>query len=137
MKQANPNLSRISKLFADRDSLPTEEGLRNRQRFAATLLCGADVAASNMLQLSVLTAAEIASRCFPGAVWDALPAKVESAATLLWPDVKDRPCFGALLRQVVGTRNVVPDRGDLPNSNVLLFGGAPEIAGALRVTFDG
>ena len=137
MKQANPNLSRISKLFADRDCLPTEEGLRRRQEFGVTLVCGADVASSYMLQLSVLTAAEIATRCFPGAVRIALPAKVESAATLLWPELRDRLCFGASLRQIVGSRNVVPDRGDLRNSNALLFGDVAELAGALRVTFDG
>ena len=137
MKDENPNLSRISKLFADRDSLPTEEGLRIRQQFGVTLVAGADVAASYMLQLSVLTAAKIAVRCFPGAVRVALPAQVDSASTLLWPDLRDRPSFGALLGQIVGTRNVVPDRDDLPHGSVLLFGDAPETAGALRVTFDG
>ena len=111
MKDENPNLSRISKLLADRDSLPTEEGLRIRQQFAVTLVAGADVAASYMLQLSVLTAAKIAVRCFPGAVRVALPAQVDGASTLLWPDLQDRPSFGALLGQIVGTRNVVPDRG--------------------------
>ena len=65
MKDESPNLSRISKLFADRDSLPTEEGLRKRQQFAVTLVCGTDVAASYILQLSVVTAAEIATRCVP------------------------------------------------------------------------
>ena len=137
MSDENPNLSRISKLFADRDSLPTEEGLRRRQQFAVTLVAGTDVAASYMLQLSVVTAAKIAVRCFPGAVCVALPAPVDSASTLLWPDLQDRPSFGALLGRIVGTRNVVPDRDDLPHGSVLLFGDTPEIAGALRVTFDG
>ena len=137
MKDENPNLSRISKLFADRDSLPTEEGLRKRQRFGVTLVVGADVAASYMLQLSVLTAAKIATRCFPGAVRVALPVQVGGATTLLWPELKDRPSFGALLGQIVGARNVVADRHDLSHGNVLLFGDAPEVASALRVTFDG
>ena len=137
MKDEGPNLSRISKLFADRDSLPTEEGLKKRQRFRVTLVVGADVAASYMLQLSVLTAAKIATRCFPGAVRVAMPAQVGGATTLLWPDLQDRPSFGTLLGQIVGTRNVVPDRNDLPYGSVLLFGNAPEIASALRVTFDG
>ena len=137
MKDESPNLSRISKLFADQYSLPSKDGFRKRQQFSVTLLCGTDVAASYMLQLSVLTAAEVATRCFPGAVCVAMPAQVDGAATLLWPDVKARTSFGALLRQIVGTHNVVPDRGDLPHRNLLLFGDAPEIAGALRVTFDG
>ena len=133
MKDESPNLSRISKLFADRDSLPTEEGLRKRQQFAVTLVCGADVAASYISQLSVVTAAEIATRCFPDTVSVVLPAKVDSASMLFWPNLEDRPSFGGLLRQIVGTHNVVPERGDLPRSNVLLFGDAPEIEGALRV----
>ena len=137
MKDENPNLSRISKLFADRDSLPTEEGLKIRQGFGVTLVAGADVAESYMLQLAVLTAAKIAVRCFPGAVRVALPARVDRAATFLWPDLQDRAAFGALLGQVVGTCNVVADRDDLWHGNVLLFGDAPEVAGALRVTFDG
>ena len=90
-----------------------------------------------MFQLSVLTAAKITARCFPGEVYVTLPAKVDSAATLLWPDLEDRPSFGTLLRQIVGTRNVVPDQGgSLHSGNMLLFGDTPDIAGALRVTFD-
>ena len=137
MKDENPNLSRISKLFADRDSLPTLEGLRKRQQFGVTLVCGGDVAASYMLQLCVVTAAKIATRCFPDAVSVVLPARDDGAATLLWPELRDRPSFGALLRQIVGAQNVVADRGDLPDSNALLFGHTREISGALRVTFDG
>ena len=137
MRDGNPNLSRISKLFADRDSLPTSDGLRKRQEFGVTLVCGADVAASYMLQLCVATAAKIATRCFPDAVRVVLPARDDGAAMLLWPDMKDRPAFGAALRQIVGAQNVVSDGGGLPRSNTLLFGDAPETAGALRVTFDG
>ena len=137
MNDQNSNLSRISKLFADRDSLPTWDGLRKRRQFGVTLVCGTDVAGSYMLQLSVLTAAKIATRCFPDAVRIALPAQDEEAATLLWPGMKDRFAFGAMLRQIVGAQNVVADRGDLHRSNVLMFGDAPETAGALRVTFDG
>ena len=85
----------------------------------------------------MVTAAEIATRCFPDTVSVVLPAKVDSASMLFWPNLEDRPSFGGLLRQIVGTHNVVPERGDLPRSNVLLFGDAPEIEGALRVTFDG
>ena len=137
MTDEKPNLSRISKLFADRDSLPTLDGLRKRQKFGVTLVCGGDVAGSYMLQLCVLTAAKIAARCFPGAVRVVLPAPDDGAALLLCPDLKDRPDFGALLRQIVGDQNVVADLGGLSVSNALLFGDAPETAGGLRVTFDG
>ena len=102
-----------------------------------TLVCGPDVAASYMLQLSVLTAAKISERCFPGAVRVALPAKVHGAATLLWPNLNDDTAFGALLGQIVGAHNVVSDHDGLPCDRVLLFGSASEPTGALRVTFDG
>ena len=61
-------LSRISKLFVDRDQASTESALARRQEFAVTLLCGDDVAGLATLQVAVLTAASIAIRCFPGAV---------------------------------------------------------------------
>ncbi len=137
MKDERPNLSRISKLFADRDSLPTLAGLAKRQQFGVTLVCGADVAFSYMLQLCVLTAARIATRCFPDAVQVVLPAQEGECPTLLWPELKNRPSFSAMLREIVGDQNVVADLSNLSHSNSLLFGRAPEIAGALRVTFDG
>ena len=108
-----------------------------RQQFVVTLVCGADVTASYMSQLSVLTAAKIAKRCFPGAVRVALPAEVDGAAALLWQTLKGLPSFGALLRQIVGDHNVVCAQGNLHDGNVLLFGDAPDMEGALRVTFDG
>ena len=137
MKNGGPSHSRISKLFADRDSLSAEEGFRKRQEFTVTLVCGADVAASYILQLSVLTAAKISERCFSSAVRVALPAKVNGAATLLWPNLNDDTSFGALLGQIVGAHNVVLDHDGPPCGRVLLFGSASEPAGALRVTFDG
>ena len=98
MKDENPNLSRISKLFADRDSLPTEEGLRKRQRFGVTLVVGADVAASYMLQLSVLTAAKIATRCFPGAVRVALPVQVGGATHVALAGIEGSPVLRCIAR---------------------------------------
>ena len=117
--------------------MPIWDGLRKRQQFGVTLVCGGDVAGSYMLQLCVLTAAKIATRCFPGAVRVVLPAPDDRAALLLWSELKGRPAFRALLRQIVGDQNVVADLGGLSVSNALLFGDAPETAGGLRVTFDG
>ena len=137
MKGNDTTFSRISKLFTDRDALPIQEGLRKRQDFSVTLVCGADVAESYMSQLCVLTAAKIAARCFPGAVSVALPTDVHDFATLLWPDLKNRLHFDALLRQVVGNGNVLHDQASLRHSNIMLFGDVPDRDGALRVTFDG
>jgi hypothetical protein len=66
-------LSRISKMLIDRDQASAEAALARRQECGVTLCCGDDVASSYTLQLAVLTAASIASRCFPGAVRIAEP----------------------------------------------------------------
>ena len=137
MKSNSSELSRISKLFVDKDSLPAKDGFRKRQQFKMMLVCGADVATSYMLQLSLITAAKIASRCFPGAVCIILSEHAQNAPTLLWPKLKDCTSIGALLRQIVGPRNVRTDQNESQRSNLLLFGDTPEIGNALRVTFDG
>ena len=137
MNDLTPNLSRISKLFADRDSLPTQEGLKKRKQFEVTLVCGPDVLDSYMLQLCVITAAEIATRCFPDAVRIVLPEQNEKVELLLWPGLKDRQDFNAVLCDIVGDQNVIADQKGLSLSNVLLFGDAPVHVDALRVTFDG
>lgn len=137
MKSNSSELSRISKLFVDKDSLPTKDGLRKRQQFKVMLVCGADVATSYMLQLSLITAAKIAFRCFPDAVCIILSEHTQNAPTLPWPKLKGCPSIGALLRQIVGSRNVRTDQNESQRSNVLLFGDTPEVDNALRVTFDG
>ena len=125
-------LSRISKLFVDRDQASTESALARRQEFAVTLLCGDDVAGSAILQVAVLTAASIAIRCFPGAVRAAVPAKLAEAPPLLWPQLK--LTFGEALRDLLGRDGI--EAGD-PAARALVFGNAAPTKGALRVTFDG
>ena len=96
MKSNSSELSRISKVFVDKDSLPAKDGLKKRQQFKVMLVCGADVATSYMLQLSLITAAKIASRCFPDAVCIILSEHTQNAPTLLWPKLKGCPSIGAL-----------------------------------------
>src|SRR5690242_4141101 len=78
-------ISRISKFFADRDHTLQTDALVRRQQYRLTLACGADVAGSYVLQLAVLTAAKIASRCFPGAVTVTMSDNARDAPLLLWP----------------------------------------------------
>ena len=135
MSNFDLQLSRISKLFVDRDQANAEAALARRKGYSVTLLCGEDVAASYTLQLAVLTAASIASRCFPGAVQISLRPKTAEAPLLLWPSLK--LTFGSALRDLVGHDNLI-DYGayqDVPHA--LVFGDAPPIKNALRVTFDG
>src|SRR5688572_5519159 len=93
-------LSRISKLFVDRDETTTTAALARRQQHFVTLRCGSDVEHSYTLQLSVLTAANIANRCFPGAVRIALEQRLADASLLLWPSLKQT--FGQVLVSLLG-----------------------------------
>jgi hypothetical protein len=126
-------LSRISKLFLDRDEATTEAALVRRQQFPVTLLCGEDVADSYTLQLSVLTAGSIAARCFPGTVRARIPAHLDNAPLLIWPRLKST--FGQALRDLLGPSAGI-GVGD-PVGHGLTFGNATPTKGALRVTFDG
>lgn len=128
-----PRLSRISKLLADRDDLPLPEALRRRQANRVTLMCGQDVASSYTLQVAVLTATVVASRCFPGAVVAALDERTAAAPLRVWP------ALGLTLGQAllgVGAALTTSGAGTGVGSAVV-FGDAAAPPRALRVTFDG
>ncbi|MGH7717159.1 MAG: hypothetical protein ACREML_14335 [Vulcanimicrobiaceae bacterium] len=125
-------LSRISKLFLDRDETSADVALARRREFTLTLLCGGDVARSYVLQLAALTAAALASRCFPDAVRVACPRTLLEAPLLVWPSLK--LTFGQALADLSGA-TASADEKELAHG--LVFGNAPAPDGALRVTFDG
>ncbi len=136
MGALDPHLSRISKLFADRDATVPDDALQRRSKHTVTLVCGSDVAASRTLQLAVLTAARIAVRCFPGAVRVVVPEQLHGAALKIWPHTGQT--FGKALTGLLGPDNVHPEITDaVATSNPVLFGNTPAIKGALRATFDG
>lgn len=126
-------LSRISKLFVDRDAMTVATALVQRQEFLVTMSCGEDVAKSYTLQLAVLTAVNIAMRCFPGGVRVAIPETLMKAPLLLWCGLKQT--FGQAIIDLAGTEARIPP--DKHEGRVILFGNAPSCQGALRVTFDG
>ncbi len=127
-------ISRISKLFVDRDQASATAVLARRQEYIVTLCCGDDVASSYTLQLAVLTAASIASRCFPGAVRTAFSPTLAEAPLLLWPWLK--LTFGQAVIQILGS-GAHADGSQAKGSHALIFGNAPTSKGSLRVTFDG
>jgi len=131
----DPQLSRISKLFLDRDHASADVALCKRKQFGVVLLCGADVGQSRTLQVAVLTAARIAVRCFPGAVRFVIEPQAASAPLLVWPGAGI--AFSKAVEDLVGAGAALrPD--EIGNSGrVIVFGNAPEPAGSLRVTFDG
>ena len=135
MDGAEFELSRISKLFVDRDQAEPDAALARRQNFRIALMCGSDVAGSRTLQLSVLTAARIATRCFPGAVRAAVSPNVANAPLLIWP--ARGLTFGAAVADVLGAAALTDPDDDVGSGACLLFGDLPARSNALRVTFDG
>jgi hypothetical protein len=132
---SNMRLSRISKLFVDGGEISATDALARREQHRIILRCGADVAQSRTLQLAVLTAANIAGRCFPGAVRFWLDAGLAEAPLLVWPRLEIT--FSAALAEISGAKSVA-ETGDADEvRHILLFGTATSARAALRVTFDG
>jgi hypothetical protein len=127
--------SRISKLFLDRDETPGDLVLSRRQRFSVTLRCGRDVQNSYTLQLAVLTAANIANRCFPGAVRIAIEQESAEAPLLVWPSL--RQTFGQTLTRMLGPGTLIGVDLPTPEDHAVIFGNALPTENALRATFDG
>ncbi len=126
-------LSRISKLLIDRNEASAIAALARRRTYGVTLCCGDDVGSSYTLQLAVLTAARIASRCFPGAVRLALAPPLAQMPLLIWQ--WDNRTFGEALVEILGPTTLTDSGAGAPH--VLLFGNASSAGDALRVTFDG
>src|SRR6266851_4263881 len=133
MTAAVNGLSRIDKLFVDRDGTEADAARVRRAGFTVTICCGTDVEGSYTLQLAALTAVCLAARCFPGAVRVVLSEKLQAARLLVWPSLNLTmiAAFTALLdAQAITT---TPRAA----SAAILLGDAPPIQNALRVTFDG
>ncbi len=135
MNQPEMRLSRISKVLVDGDQMTTDAVLARRKLYRVALQCGPDVAQSSTLQLAVLTAANIANRCFPGAVKIVLEPSLETAGLLLWASIEQT--FGQALTDLLGTDALISPENFEQDGPVLLFGDVPSTPRALRVTFDG
>jgi hypothetical protein len=133
MNAFDSEISRISKLIIDNDQADADAVLARRQAYTLGLYCGDDVASSYTLQLAVLTAAAIASRCFPGAVRTAISPALAGAPLLIWPWLG--LTFGQAVDEVLGLALEINNAAPAPRA--LIFGNAPTTRGALRVTFDG
>jgi hypothetical protein len=135
MKTPDIGLSRISKLLIDRTEITTEEALVRRELYGVTLRCGPDVEQSRTLQVAVLTAANIANRCFPGAVRIELGPNVADTPLLLWPSL--HWTLGQALVSLLGPDALIDSGRFEHEGRTLIFGNASPTQGALRVTFDG
>jgi hypothetical protein len=134
MNTPDIRISRISKLLVDRDETALEAAFERRHQFIVTLRCGDDLAQSYTLQLAVLSAANIAIRCFPGAVRIALGQKLAGAPLLLWPSLNQT--LGLALVSIIGPGGIIAEGGETPD-NAVVFGNAAPPQRAMRVTFDG
>jgi hypothetical protein len=126
-------LSRISKLLIDRNATSPGAALAQRRAHGVTLCCGDDVASSYTLQLATLTAARIATRCFPGAVRFSVTPALAQAPLLIWPWL--HRTFGDALVEILEVGAL--SGSGVAASRALVFGNAPSADGAYRVTFDG
>jgi hypothetical protein len=135
MSTGTIELSRISKLFVDRDQTTVGEALARRRNHRVTLVCGADVERSYVLQLAVMTAASLANRCFPGAVRVALDRTLADSHLLVWPTLD--LTFAEALTRLAGATALVGSEASTEGTRTIVFGNATAPTGALRVTFDG
>lgn len=130
---AQPSLSRISKLWTDRDQTRPDEALALRRAHQVVLLCGADIGASRTLQLAALTAARIAKRCFPGAVRAVVPRTAYDAACL----IEEGRSFGEALAGILSA-SMMAQTSEGIHGRSIVFGDVTDAPGnALRATFDG
>ncbi len=128
------DLSRISKLLVDRDQTGVAEVIDRRRQFAVNLLGGRDLRHSYTLQLALLTAANIAHRCFPGAVTVALEPDVADTPLLIWPSRKQN--LGSAVRTILST-DALTTVDKMASGHAVVFGNALAPHDALRATFDG
>ena len=135
MQTSNMRLFRISKLLVDRVEMTAEEALTQRGLYRITLQCGPEVVRSRTLQLAILTAANIAKRCFPGAVRIALETSLAETSLLLWPSLEYT--FGQALVGLLGPEVLIDSTRVEHEGRTLIFGDGFATRGALRVTFDG
>lgn len=104
-----------------------------RQAFAIAIHCGDDISKSYTLQLAAITAASIASRCFPGAVGFVLHPSLRDAQCLIWPALG--LSISQALALMVGERALAVT--GIEFARTLVVGNAPVKSNDLRITFDG
>ena len=86
------------------------------------------------LQLAVLTAAAVGTRCFPGSIRALISPALAAAPLRVWPWLG--LTFGHAVTRILGPDFLSWLPGP-PVSRVLLFGNALDTMGAVRITFDG
>lgn len=126
------DISRIDKLWLDRDG--TTPGISRAARTAHRLqiLVGSDVAGSHALQVAVMTAVNLAVKCFAAPVLVTAPDDVWTAQNLTRVSIKGT--IGEAIEELGAERSVA----DLDSDSIsILVGNAQQKRRSLRLTFDG
>lgn len=130
----NPDeFSRIDKLFVDRDEEDPAAARTRRAEHGVVLRLGSELVNSAPHQAALLTAANVAARCFPGAVWvDGSSLVHDTAVAVPWP------C------ESLGTavRKLGVNWGDHPGAagctrRSIVIGTRTDVPLGIQVTFDG
>jgi hypothetical protein len=125
---------RIAKLLVDRDGASPEEVRERLARHRVALICGPEVVHSPTLQAAVLSAANIANRCFPGCVSLHLPGshgRVRIRVPWSSPCYLDEAVSQVIRRQLILTEKMPPEGARI------LFGSCDASTQGIQVTFDG
>lgn len=132
MPSFDTGLSRIDKLFVDRDAAEAQASRVRREAFRVAICCGRDLAGSYTLQLTTLTAAALAMRCFPNAVSVVLDERTGFARLLVWANL-NLTLRNAFRLLGVPTTTAPPDA----TAASIVVGDALAAQSAMRITFDG
>lgn len=125
------DLNRVAKLLVDRDGIPMDAAIERLASCTVVLDCGEEVSQSPSLQAAVLTAANVACRCFHSKL--VLSARDPERWALRIPWAPGASFLDALTSVSSGAVQIGSATDDC---SVLLFGSGQASEG-LRVTFDG
>lgn len=132
MADPSDSFGRIAKLFVDTEQVSLEVAREKLSEHRVSLVCGPDLASSPSLQAALLTAVNVANRCFPGAVSVYLPYDDFDARPLVpWPSVS--------IVNAVRSLGATVRHSSAPSvaESTLVFGTRPDVHEGLQVTFDG
>jgi hypothetical protein len=131
------DLGRIEKLFIDRDGMPEAEARDRLGRFRLALVCGPEAFSSSTLQAAILTAVNVACRCFPAAgvvTVHLFEGDADGALRLPWPAPSS---LAQAIRDIAPRAVLGPAAVPHDIRAILVFGSRPDCSRGLQVTFDG
>ena len=126
------SLNRIEKLLIDRDNLTLQEAADRLCSFHVILACGPEVAHSATFQAAVLTAANIASHCFPGRV--RVHADCDAPLLIRW---SRGSTFAEALIEVAGEHVLDPTKEGWESARCVTIGSTKTLRSGVQLSFDG